>query len=371
VKEAALTDAYLDEMRTIGDPLADECVARIFARHDASAVQRVMASLVENIGVPTEGLPPELGEYLAAMATLPLPPSDATALAEETFAEMGPEILMVLGFYSLPASYAAKKGVHVLARTARLVDGPLRRVFETTQMVVDVMQPGGLGPAGKGLATVKKVRLMHAAVRHLLQHDRVTPWDAATYGVPINQEDLAGTLMTFSYLIIEGLERMKAPIADDRKLAWIRCWAGLGRLLGVNEDLIPSTVEEARLLTRKIQARQIDPSADGRELTVALLAMYCDLIPGKMFDGLAATLMRHFLPKDVADGLGIPHADFTKWIFAVTQEAMDLALTEAPVRKLLRKFNLAFIQAMLDVERGGTRPPFAIPDHLADGWSES
>lgn len=365
----ALTDAFLDRMRTEGDPLADETVQRIFHRHDTREVERVMATLVRNDAVPHEELPAEIAEYLDAVSQIPLPPTDDTERAERLFAELGPEILMVLGFYSLPASYAAKKGVHVLSRTARLVKGPLRRVFETTQMVVDVMQPGGLTPSGKGLTTIKKVRLMHAAIRHLLLDDRITAWDPS-YGIPINQEDLAGTLMTFSFLIVEGLEMLKAPMSEQDKLAWIGCWAGLGRLLGVKDELIPETVEDARRLTRKIQSRQIHPSPEGRELTAALLDMYRELIPGEVFDGLAATMMRHFLPTDVADGLGVPKADFTRWIFDATQEALELALTEGAVRSLLRRFNLCFIQAMLDQERGGTRPPFAIPDHLADGWRE-
>lgn len=365
----ALTDPFLDRMRGEGDPLADEVVRRIFERHDTQEVERVMASLVKNDGVPQDDLPVELSDYLDAVDRIPLPPSEAVQRAEQTFAELGPEILMVLGFYSLPASYAAKKGVDVLARTARLVRGPLRRVFETTQMVVDVMQPGGLAPNGRGLMTAKKVRLMHAAVRHLLREDQITVWDPNN-GVPINQEDLAGTLMTFSFLIVEGLEMLKAPMSDEEKEAWIRCWAGLGPILGVKDELIPENVEQARALTRKIQARQIAPSPEGRELTAALLGMYRTLIPGDAFDGLAATMMRHFLPSDVADGLAIPKADFTRWIFELTEEALDLSLTEGPVRSLLRRFNLRFIQAMLDQERGGTRPPFAIPDHLADGWRE-
>src|SRR5690606_21151437 len=136
-------------------------------------------------------------------------PPDQAAIApgQELFAEHGPLILMCLGHYSLPAAYAAAKGVEVLHRTAYLEKRPAKRLFETTQMVIDVMSPGGLAAAGRGVRTAQKVRLMHAMVRHLIQHDPEQPWDASL-GVPINQEDLAGTLMTFSWLTLDGLAKL-------------------------------------------------------------------------------------------------------------------------------------------------------------------
>src|SRR5439155_16091528 len=113
------------------------------------------------------------------------------AEGENVFAAYGPEILMVLGLYAIPAAYAARRGVQVLHRTAYFQRRPMRRVWETTQFVVDVMSGGGLGPDGLGLRTAQKVRLMHAAIRHFLLNDRDRPWDQAELGIPINQEDLA------------------------------------------------------------------------------------------------------------------------------------------------------------------------------------
>jgi hypothetical protein len=367
----ALSDPYLDQMRGEGDPLADECVAAIFARHDVDKVRDVMKALVRDVGVPTEGLPDELRDYLDAFHRIDRPPQAATLGAQDVFSVAGPEILLVLGFYSLPASYAAAKGVKVLARTARLVDGPLRRVFETTQMVVDVMTPKGLEPGGVGLATVSKVRLMHAAVRHMLLQDKLTPWDTVRDGVPINQEDLAGTLSTFSTLILDGLERLHIPMSAADQLAWIRCWSGIGRLLGLREELLPSDVEEARALTKRIQQRQINPSPEGRELIAALLPMYEKLFEWHVVSGLPATLMREFLPKDVANGLDVPKANYTRVLAWGLDAAMIFSLSESWAKRLFRRFSLRFIQGMLDRERGGTRPSFTIPDHLADGWREA
>jgi hypothetical protein len=366
----ALTDGFLDRMRTEGDPLADECIERVFHRGQVPAVHEVMRALVRGVGVPTEDMPDEVEDYLRKVAEVPLPSAAARHTAQRAFAELGPEILMVLGFYALPASYAAKKGVKVLARTARLVDGPLRRVMETTQMVVDVMTPGGLEPDGRGLATLVKVRLMHAAVRHLLLHDPKTPWNREVDGLPINQEDFAGTMTTFSTLIIDGLERMNVPMASRDQEAWIQCWGGIARMLGLREELIPANVNESRWLKDKIQSRQIEPSPEGRELTVALLEMYDRIIPGRFMDGISSTLMRQFLPPDVADGLGVPKANYTRYIVWLMRQAAGLGVFRKTLLGRYRRFNLELIQAMLTLERGGTRPAFAIPTHLADGWQE-
>ena len=68
---------------------------------------------------------------------------------------------------------------------------------------------------GYGIRTVQKVRLMHAAVRHGLHHVENLKWDELFFGVPINQEDLAGTLLTFSFLSIDGLRKLGANISSE------------------------------------------------------------------------------------------------------------------------------------------------------------
>ena len=87
---------------------------------------------------------------------------------QDLFQELGPEVLLILGCYSLPAAYAATKGARVLAQTGFLTEDTDRRLGETSQMVVDVMTTGGLEPGGTGVWAARKVRLMHAAIRHLV-----------------------------------------------------------------------------------------------------------------------------------------------------------------------------------------------------------
>ncbi len=60
--------------------------------------------------------------------------------------------------------------------------------METSQMVINVMTPGGFEPNGTGIITIKKVRLMHASIRYYLKHPHINQkgWDTSTLGEPIN-----------------------------------------------------------------------------------------------------------------------------------------------------------------------------------------
>ena len=56
---------------------------------------------------------------------------------------------------------------------------------------------------------------MHAAIRRLILARSEPAWDASSLGVPINQEDLAGTLLTFAWLPLDALARIGVRIARD------------------------------------------------------------------------------------------------------------------------------------------------------------
>ena len=55
--------------------------------------------------------------------------------------------------------------------TARLEHDPERRLNETAQFLMDVTAPGSFGPGGDAVDRILHVRLMHAAVRWLIDHE--------------------------------------------------------------------------------------------------------------------------------------------------------------------------------------------------------
>src|ERR1700692_3524239 len=188
------TDELLNKKRKQGDKLADDAVGELLKRGDVQAVNDLMRDLVSNDQLEPTGLPVEIQKYLAA--TPPVLPAWADPAkierGQKLFEALGLPISLCLFCASLPSAYAAAKGVKVLARTAQLETNTRRRIMETGQFLMNVLAVGSFEPQGKGFRTIQHVRLMHAAVRQLIEihaSQRAGRWDP-NWGVPMNQEDL-------------------------------------------------------------------------------------------------------------------------------------------------------------------------------------
>jgi uncharacterized protein (DUF2236 family) len=370
-----LTDDFLDAKRQVGDEEADRVVAALIEARKVDEVDRDLLAVLRNNDPLPADLPETVHDYFEQTEGPLQVDADALRRAQQVFATYGPEILMVLGFYALPAAYAARKGVQVLYRTAFLAKRPVRRVFETSRMVAEVMAPDGLAAAGEGLRIIEKVRLMHAGIRTMLQQDEEHPWDPSL-GVPINQEDMAGTLMTFSYIVVSGLEQLHIELDPADADAWLQTWFAIGRRMGVHEDLIPANREEAEELTRKIRKRQIAGSPEGIALTKALIDGYAD------FEGLPksapASMVHFFLDDDalmhqnVAEMLEVPPA---RWFSILPRLLIDFIraftflLRRGPVQAgVLRWLSRHLVAGLLEVNKDASGATFSIPDHLHDDW---
>lgn len=298
------TDEVLEPMRQLGDPLADNAVGAVFEAGQIDAVNLMMRSLVTNDEVVPSTLPVAVQEFLAQSGTLPawIDP-DKIANGERLFWLYGPSILTGLLCYSLPACYLMEKGVHALALTTRLSTGPLRRVMQTAQMVIDVLQNGGLAAGGRGVRTTQKVRLMHAGVRYQIRN--YADWDAAAAGVPVNQEDMAFTLLTFSWIGMDGLRKMGFDITDQQADAYLHCWNVVGHVLGIRDELLAQNMQDAAALKQAIERRQYGRSDDGVYLNTALVNMMQGELP-LVLRTVPAALMRHFLGDQNAGWLDVP-----------------------------------------------------------------
>lgn len=367
-----VNDTILDAARMRGDALADAAIAALYAQGDTPAVARFLTTLMRDELAPALRSLGEGGrDFMQKAAAVEKRSAESIAHGERVFAEHGPEVMMLLCCYSLPSSYAAKKGVQVLHRTAYLAKRPNRRLFETAQFIVDVLSPGGLGPGGRGVQTALKVRLMHAAIRHLIQADTSVTWDAKELGVPINQEDLLGTLMTFTWLILDGLDRLGAKLSPEEQQAYLETWIAVGRVMGIEPPLLPSTVAEARATTELIERRQVAESDAGREMTAALLGMMQTNLPHP-FKSMPGCLIREFLPSNVATFLGIPSHPLREEAIRLVDQALHplqrFVDMEARKHAVVRTFNIHLLRWMLKVELDGQPARFALPTSLQEEW---
>jgi hypothetical protein len=313
-----LTHALMDAMRLEGDPLADALIQQVAAEGGMRALHRLLRLLMMQVGGTGRDVPPSVYQYLARTAQqMPALDRHRSHRAEKLFALYRAEIRMILGTYSLPNAYAAGRGVQTLYRTAYLLKSPVRRLNETTEYVEAMMAPGALVPGGRGYQVIQKVRLLHAISRYHLQMDPSRPWNTRELGLPINQEDLAGTLMTFCCVVIEGLEALNLPVSHQQREDWTYVWRVVGRGLGVDERLLPSSYAEAQALTHFIRERQMLPSPEGVAMTASLLEGLRTFVPWSVVDGLPVSLVRFFLSSQrvggqtVADMLQVPQPDWT------------------------------------------------------------
>ena len=361
----------LQSLRTVGDPLADAVVADLFAAGGMAAMNDLMRSLVVNEYPVPEDVSPLVHAYLQQSRELPSWADPALIQAgEQVFWRFGPRLILILSCYALPFCYLGRNGAPVLAMTNRLISNPTRRIVETAQLVVDVMQPGGLtSPNGRGRLTIQKVRLMHAAIRRLAPQ---SPEWKEEFGLPVNQEDLAGTLMSFSWISIDGLTKLGIDLSDRDKEGYIHCWNVVGYLLGVHEDLLPADVAAAKGLSDAIAAHEFGPSPSGQMLSSSLNQMIANILPGNVFDRAPDLLNRFFLGDQGADWLGLKpasHAALAVSPLRIAGKVLgDAVASSSAIQLMAEQVGKLLIGAILLCERGTSRPAFSIPTELQQTW---
>jgi hypothetical protein len=365
------SDAQLDAMRQAQDPMADAVVSELFAKGQVDAVNQLMSVLVENDSLVPDALPPSVRDYLARSGQLPdWADSRKIEAGERLFWRYGPAIVAILHCYSLPFCYAGRKGVQVLALTSRLYTNPTRRIVETAQMVVDVMRPGGLGALGTGIRTAQKVRLMHAGVRFQIAHHN-NVWKPE-FDRPINQEDMAGTLLSFSYITLDGLRKLGYAVTDEDAEAYLHCWNVVGHILGIRPDMMAANYADAAALVGRIAARQFAACEEGRMMTRALVEMMQHEIPGTLLDHVPALLIRYLLGDTVSDLLGVApgrvDAIVSQPLRMLARLDSDILRQSDGLARVTEFFARALIQGIVFVGRGGKRIPFTIPKELLQAW---
>ena len=386
----------LDQFRSQTDPLADQAIQAIIQSGSQEKVNELMGQLFRNDSFE-KGMFTSLGSELSDIIDTYL--EDSSALpswadqklirkGEQVFSIYGPEIFMLLNVASLPLCYTCAKGAQVLYETGRLlthngsVDPLARRLMETAQMVVNVLSLKGLSPNGKGVVTLQKVRLVHASIRYYLKEGQYEgePWNTEEYGEPINQEDLAGTLMSFGPVILKGLERLNVKLRSDQRAAYMHCWKVVGHMMGIDEQLLPDTYEEGQELATRILEHQAASSEAGKALTESCIKFMSSIIPGNAFDEFPAFLIDYFL-QGFSESAGV---DLSKCIGVSSNESakdkITLKLSKFLVSKVsdlnnrtfirsgIENFNRLFMHGIIHHFNDGKQVHFYIPPSLQKNW---
>ena len=370
--EPPVSAEALQARRQVGDPPADALIAQLFASGEVSEVNRFFGMLTDNSSPLPEGLPPEVVRFLEEEAVLPPDvDTDKLAIAADVFGKYGFQVVTCLFFSSLPFCYSAANGANVLMETGKMVDDVTRRILKTARFIMAVSDPDGLGPEGDGLLYARKVRLIHAAVRHMCETQ--LEWDAAELGVPINQEDLLGTMLSFSVCVTEGLRALGIPLTEEEQEAWLYTWTTVAHVMGLQPDLLPQDLAQAREEVVMVRMTQFRASPQGRELMKALLEWVEGYIPLEEFKGFPAVMVRHLSGDSIADFLDVPPADWTKVVDAALIH-LDTGLAHVLDRhtllaRLSGHFSRALMTELSNITAHGESLALDIPDTLKAKWN--
>lgn len=379
------TDEFIDAMRHRTDPEADTTIAEILGGGESGSLKanEIFDLLTSNSDPMPPGIPPSLADFFEASKTLPSwADPKLIAEGERFFSRYGMLCVLVLICKSLPECYAGWRGAQVLYSTGRMNEkrgyraGLAHRIVETAQFILDVMAEGGLGPEGRGMRTTQKIRLIHASIRYYL---RKYEWDTETLGEPINQEDLAGTLLSFSVATLDGLAILNFDISRQEEEAYLHVWKVVGYVLGIDESLLPADIDDARELWRVIRQRQHvlneNKAEGGRELTKSLSDFIAQMLPGGSDGRLPLYLMRTLLDDNVAKILDLPSAP-SEELAAVMQIVRHLAgpLEDAVEHSEIIADIAAFsshwlMESLVHHWNDGKQVHFSIPPSLQGEWN--
>lgn len=356
------TDEFLESMRYEGDPIADAAIAEVFELGQVGRVNEVLAELHQNSDpVPTD-LPPLMWSFFQEVSVLPAWADPARMeRGSDVFGRYAPHVASILHCGSLPVCYGGAKGVEVLYRTKRIHGQVFRRIMETAQFVVDALDEGELGSRGRGRRSTQKIRLLHATIRHFLRPD----WDMSR-GLPINQEDLAATIFSFSVTIPRGLAKLGVDLPQRDREDFFHVWSVIGHLMGVDERLNPRDFADGAALMDTILARQWASSEAGRVVTKALVQYMQDTLPGSALDGAPPTLIRHLAGDELAEMLAVPPADWTSLALQLQSTASfgygKIGDMSALAAKLSGQLGLLLLKNGVRMSNWGNRYDWTIPE---------
>jgi len=143
--------------------------------------------------------------------------------------------------------------------------------------------------------------------------------------------------------------------------------------MGIKDHLLPRDCADADALSRRIRHRQQGESAEGREMTRALVEMLDESRPGRVVPGFSGTMIRHFVGDSVADRLGVPPAGRARAMLRRAEEAalfVGLAQRHSRLaRRAAGAVSRSLLRSYATFDRGAERPSFSIPTHLASSWN--
>jgi hypothetical protein len=261
---------------------------------------------------------------------------------------------------------------------------------------------------------VRRVRLRHAATRWLLRArykpaypsllleglDDLRVWDARLLEVgldekpcePLNQEDLLGTLGTFTTVTFEALAKMGVAFDDDDRRAFYHLWNVVGWHLGIGHTasvdriptgagpgrwpdnaILPLQVDDIDALFNRLRCRLQGETDAGARLAKTLVQELSYPLP-RPLQGAPAFFVRYLIGDEKADKLQVGEGGVVELAVLRTGALENLAkrvrenqLGETMMSLLSHTVTRYALRMFVAQSRGSDRA-FSIDPRIANQW---
>ncbi|KAI0153265.1 hypothetical protein GGR57DRAFT_150146 [Xylariaceae sp. FL1272] len=229
---------------------------------------------------------------------------------QKVFFRYGGPCMITLTFLSLLGGMGSGRTVETLDRTGGFNTKVVRRrLLETSQHTLNVNKDlPSIQPGGSGFTNSIRVRLLHAAVRQrilAMAAHQPSYYNTAEFGVPINDLDSLGTIMTFCCIPIwMGLPRQGIYLRAQEKLDFLALWRYVAYLMGAPHSWL-SSEEEAKAMMESLLVSEFRPSDASAVLANNIITGFQDLPPTYASAQFMRALTYWLNGAELASALGI------------------------------------------------------------------
>jgi ER-bound oxygenase mpaB/B'/Rubber oxygenase, catalytic domain len=259
----------LGERLTVGDEPMDRLVEWMSSTGMEQTRPLFDRALAEGIANVPEA-PEPLREFFVQIETLPdWVDRDKLRRGQRALRRGGADGMYIARDVSLLGGYQFSGFNKTLLRTGALEKGSNKRFAETMQWAMDVISEGGLAPLGIGYRSTIRVRLIHAFVR---RHVAAMPdWRGDDWGVPVNQTDMAATLVGALIAPPAGAIGMGILLPPAELDAIAHLTRYVGWLIGVQDEWLPHNFRDGvRVLYHTLTALA-EPDESTKQLAVPMV----------------------------------------------------------------------------------------------------
>lgn len=259
----------LGEALTIGDAPMDELVDWMYREGMPTTRPLFERALREGIAAVPDASGPlrEFFEYVEAVPDWV--DWDQIRRAERLMSLGGRDGLYVARDMSFLGGYLASGFNKTLLRTGALEKGPAKRFAETTQWAMDVSSTGGMLPGGVGYRSTVRVRMIHSMVR---RHVVAMPdWRGQDWGLPINQTDMAATMVGALIAPTVGGIGMGVLVTPREADAMAHFARYVGWVMGVQERFLPNDFRDSVRVLYHTMTAITNPDETSAQLAMPML----------------------------------------------------------------------------------------------------